>query len=79
VRHARLQSLHQWAESLGQAAHACFCCRVTTQVIFETPVIPAHAGIQAVNLIVFKGNQPYELDSGFRRNECAREGAISAW
>jgi len=32
-------------------------------------VIPAKAGIQVVHLIGLKGNPPYELDSGFRRND----------
>ncbi|MDP2832583.1 MAG: hypothetical protein Q8Q28_04665 [Pseudomonadota bacterium] len=32
-------------------------------------VIPAQAGIQVVHLIVFRGNQPYELDSRFRGND----------
>jgi len=32
-------------------------------------VIPAHAGIQVVHLIVFQRNQPYELDSRLRGND----------
>jgi len=43
-------------------------------VIFSKPttkpaVIPAHAGIQVVHLIVFKSNQPCELDSRLRGND----------
>jgi hypothetical protein len=32
-------------------------------------VIPAAAGIQLVDLMVFQGCQSYELDSGVRRND----------
>jgi hypothetical protein len=35
----------------------------------EITVIPAQAGIQVVHLIVFIGNQPYELDSRLRGND----------
>jgi hypothetical protein len=34
-----------------------------------TAVIPAAAGIQVIDLMVFQGRLPYELDSGVRRND----------
>ena len=44
----------------------------------QNAVIPAHAGIQFVGLTSLKNRQRNNLDSGVRRNECAREGAMTA-
>jgi hypothetical protein len=40
-----------------------------SNTVTTAAVIPANAGIQVVDLIDFQGSQPYQLDSGLRRND----------